>query len=177
MSARRDFFACFVVIRSILAQGNHDSRVEVMADANGERDDLYEEVLEHARREIDASASQVEELRRALALLEARVEAAKAVYEAAASRLNLQDESYSQGLSVSETMSSVQAILSDDESGALRRRPRNHARPASQTPRQGGEEGDASDSWRRIQIGGSTLVWKRVKKPKRRQSRSGDRAS
>ena len=148
-----------------------------MEDANGERDDLYEEVLEHARREIDASATQVEKLRRALGLLEARVEAAKAVYEAAAARLNLQDESDGQGLSVSETLSSVQAHLSEDESAALRNRPRNHLQAGSATRQQDGEDGDRPESWRRLQIGGSTLVWKRVKKPKRRQGRSGGRAS
>ena len=143
-----------------------------MEDANGERNDLYEEVLEHARREIESSASQVEELRRALGLLEARVEAAKAVYEAAAARLNLQDES--DGQDVSETLSSVQTLLTDDESAALRNRPRNHHRAGSATGQQGGGEGDAPESWRRLQIGGSTLVWKRVKKPKRRQNRLGD---
>ena len=148
-----------------------------MEDANGERDDLYEQVLEHARREIDATASQVEELRRALGLLEARVEAAKAVYEAAAARLNLQDESDGQGLSVSETLSSVQALLSDDESAAPPRGPGNHLQAGSETRQQDGEEGDTPGSWRRLQIGGSTLVWKRVRKPKRRQSRSGGRAS
>ena len=147
-----------------------------MEDANGERDDLYEQVLEHARREIDATASQVEELRRALGLLEARVEAAKAVYEAAAARLNLQDESDGQGLSVSETLSSVHALLSDDES-APPRGPRSHLRAGSETRQQDGEKGDTPGSWRRLQIGGSTLVWKRVRKPKRRQSRSGGRAS
>lgn len=147
-----------------------------MEDANGERDDLYEQVLEHARREIDGTATQVEELRRALGLLEARVEAAKAVYEAAAARLNLQDESDGQGLSVSETLSSVQALLSDDES-APPRGPRNHLQAGSETRQQDGEDGDTPGSWRRLQIGGSTLVWKRVRKPKRRQSRSGGRAS
>lgn len=148
-----------------------------MEDANGERDDLYEEVLEHARREVDTSASQVEELRRALGLLEARVEAAKAVYEAAAARLNLQDESDGQGLSVSETLSSVQGLLSDDESTAPPHGPRNHLQAGSVTRQQGGAEGDTPESWRQLQIGGSTLVWKRVRKPKRRQSRSGGRAS
>lgn len=144
-----------------------------MEDANGERDDLYEQVLEHARREIDATASQVEELRRALGLLEARVEAAKAVYEAAAARLNLQDESDGQGLSVSETLSSVQALPSADESTAPPRGPRNHPRAGSETRQLDGEEGDTPGPWRRLQIGGSTLVWKRVRKPKRRQKQGG----
>lgn len=148
-----------------------------MEDANGERDDLYEQVLEHARREIDATASQVEELRRALGLLEARVEAAKAVYEAAAARLNLEDESDGQGLSVSESLSSVQALLSADESTAPPRGQRNHLRAGSETRQRDGEEGDTPGPWRRLQIGGSTLVWKRVRKPKRRQSRSGGGAS
>lgn len=148
-----------------------------MVDANGERNDLYEQVLEHARREIDASVSQVEELRRALGLLEARVEAAKAVYEAAAARLNLQDESDGQGLYVSEALSSVQALLPDDESTSQRSRPRNHPHAGLETRQQDGKEGDPPETWRRLQIGGSTLVWKRVRKPKRRQSRSGGRAS
>ncbi len=162
---------------TFLARDNHDTWAEIMEDANGDRGDLYEEVLEHARREINASASQVEELRRALNLLEARVEAAKAVYEAAAARLNLQDESDGQGLSVSESLASVQALLSDDESRALRSCPRNHSTAGLATRQQDGEKDDPPESWRRFQIGGSTLVWKRVKKPKRRQSRSGGRAS
>lgn len=148
-----------------------------MEDASGERNDsdLYEEVLEHARREIESSASQVEELRRALGMLEARVEAAKAVYEAAAARLNLQDESDGQG--VSETLSSVQTLLTDDESAGLRSRPRKHTRAGSATGQQGGGEVDAPESWRRLRIGGSTLVWKRVKKPGRRQRGSGGSGS
>ena len=154
------------------ARDNHDTRIEIMEDANGDRDDLYEEVLEHARREIDASASRVDQMRRALGLLEARVEAAKAVYEAAAARLNLQDESYGQGLSDSETLSSVQALLTNDGSAALRSRPRTYAQAGSETRRQDGDDGDAPGTWRRLQIGGSTLVWKRVRKPKRRQRRS-----
>lgn len=147
-----------------------------MEDANGERDDLYEQVLEHARREIDATASRVEELRRALGLLEARVEAEKAVYEAAAARLNLRDESDGHGLSESESLSSVQALLSADDSTPSRG-PRNHLQAGSETRQQEGEEGDTPGPWRRLQIGGSTLVWKRVRKPKRRKSRSAGRAS
>ncbi len=156
-----------------LARDNHDKWAEIMEDANGERNDLYEEVLEHARREIESSALQVEELRRALGMLEARVETAKAVYEAAAARLNLQDESDGEG--VSETLSSVQTLLTDDESAALRSRPRPV--DGSPTRQRGGEDGGAPESWRRLQIGGSTLVWKRVKKPKRRQRRSGGSGS
>ncbi|MDE2888715.1 MAG: hypothetical protein OXR72_10900 [Gemmatimonadota bacterium] len=162
---------------TFLARDNHDTWAEIMEDANGDRGDLYEEVLEHARREINASASQVEELRRALNLLEARVEAAKAVYEAAAARLNLQDESDGQGLSVSESLASVQALLSDDEPRALRSRPRNHSTAGLTTRQQGGEKDDPPESWRRFQIGGSTLVWKRVKKPKRRRSQRRSQAS
>ena len=59
---------------------------------SGVRGDLYEQVLEHARREIDDASAKTEELRRTLQLLEARVEAAKSVYEAVAARLNLEDE-------------------------------------------------------------------------------------
>ncbi len=58
----------------------------------GVQADLYEQVLEHARREIDEASGKIEELRRTLQLLDARVEAAKSVYEAVAARLNLEDE-------------------------------------------------------------------------------------
>ena len=61
-----------------------------MAQSNGRP--LYEQVLDYARREIDEAASKIDELRRSLHLLEARVEAAKAVYESVAARLNLEDE-------------------------------------------------------------------------------------
>jgi translation initiation factor IF-2 len=54
--------------------------------------DLYEKVLDHARREIDEASGKIEEIQRTLRLLEARVEAAKSVYEAVAARLNLEDE-------------------------------------------------------------------------------------
>jgi len=53
---------------------------------------LYEQVLDFARKEIEDASSQMEELRRALHLVEARVEAAKSVYESVAARLNLEDE-------------------------------------------------------------------------------------
>ena len=148
-----------------------------MEESTGERNDLYEQVLEHARREIEASASQVDELRRTLGLLEARVEAAKAVYEAAAARLNLQDESDAQGLSVSETLSSVQALLPAGESPTPRPRARNRQDAGSEAGKQSGETGDTGKPWRRLQIGGSTVVWKRVRKPKRRQKRNGGSGS
>jgi hypothetical protein len=151
--------------------------VEMMEESNGERDDLYEQVLEHARREIDASSSQVEKLRRTLGLLEARVEAARAVYEAAAARLNLEDESDGQGLSVTETLSSVQAFLSVDQPTKPLPRARNQREAVAQTAKQSRPAGDSREPWRRLQIGGSTVVWKRVKKPKQRQSQSGGRAS
>ena len=140
-----------------------------MQESNGERNDLYEQVLEHARREIEAFSSQVDELKRALGLLEARVEAAKAVYEAAAARLNLQDESDAQGLSVSETLSSVQALPSVDESAIPRPRARNRQEAGSAPGKKSGETGEAGEPWRRLQIGGSAVVWKRVRKPKRRR--------
>tara|TARA_B100001123_G_scaffold449661_1_gene615951 strand:- start:2977 stop:3714 length:738 start_codon:yes stop_codon:yes gene_type:complete len=53
---------------------------------------LYEQVLELAKREIDEAAGQMEELKRSIQLLEARVEAAKSIYESVAARLNLEDE-------------------------------------------------------------------------------------
>ncbi len=63
-----------------------------MTKSNGRQGNLYEQVLDYARREIDEASSKIEELRRTLRLLEARVEAAKSVYEAVAARLNLEDE-------------------------------------------------------------------------------------
>lgn len=53
---------------------------------------LYEQVLELAKREIDEAASQMGDLKRSIQLLEARVEAAKSIYESVAARLNLEDE-------------------------------------------------------------------------------------
>lgn len=64
-----------------------------MTPPNGKQNGtLYEQVLDFARREIEDASSKIEELRRSLNLLEARVEAAKSVYEAVAARLNLEDE-------------------------------------------------------------------------------------
>ena len=63
-----------------------------MNQSNGRRGTLYEQVLDYARREIDEASSKIAELRRTLRLLEARVEAAKSVYESVAARLNLEDE-------------------------------------------------------------------------------------
>ena len=63
-----------------------------MNQSNGRRGTLYEQVLDYARREIDEASSKTAELRRTLRLLEARVEAAKSVYESVAARLNLEDE-------------------------------------------------------------------------------------
>ncbi len=56
------------------------------------RGNLYEQVLEYAKREMDEAATKMEDIKQSLQLLEARVEAAKAVYQAVASRLNLEDE-------------------------------------------------------------------------------------
>ena len=63
-----------------------------MTQSDGSQGTVYEKVLDYARREIDEASSKLEELRRTLRLLESRVEAAKAVYEAVAARLNLEDE-------------------------------------------------------------------------------------
>ena len=63
-----------------------------MATSNGRRGSVYDQVLEQARREIDEASSKIDEVRRTLHLMEARAEAAKAVYEAVAARLNLEDE-------------------------------------------------------------------------------------
>ena len=63
-----------------------------MAKSNGRRGNLYEQVLDHTRREIDEASSKIDELRQTLRLLESRVEAAKSVYAAVATRLNLEDE-------------------------------------------------------------------------------------
>ena len=63
-----------------------------MATSNGRRSSVYDQVLDQARREIDESSLKIDEARRTLHLMEARAEAAKAVYEAVAARLNLEDE-------------------------------------------------------------------------------------
>ena len=63
-----------------------------MATSNGRRSCVYAQVLAQARREIDEASSKIDEARRTLHLMEARAEAAKAVYEAVAARLNLEDE-------------------------------------------------------------------------------------
>ena len=63
-----------------------------MPTPEGRPGNLYEQVLDHARREIDEASSKIDDLRRTLRLLEARVEAAKSVYESVAARLNLEDE-------------------------------------------------------------------------------------
>lgn len=63
-----------------------------MTKSNGKRGTLYDQVLDYARREIEEASAKIDELRRTLRLLEARVEAAKAVYETVAARLNLEDE-------------------------------------------------------------------------------------
>ena len=77
-----------------------------MPQASGMGGTLYEQVLEHARHEIDEATSKVDEMRRSLQLLEARVEAAKAVYEAVAARLNLEDEQ-EDGITLQESSFSV----------------------------------------------------------------------
>ena len=56
------------------------------------RDVVYEQVLDFARRKIEEASAEMDELRQALRRLEGRVEAAKSVYEAVATRLNLEDE-------------------------------------------------------------------------------------
>ena len=63
-----------------------------MGQSDDGRGNLYEQVLEYDKREMDEAASKMEEVKQSLQLLEARVEAAKAVYQAVASRLNLEDE-------------------------------------------------------------------------------------
>ena len=68
-----------------------------MPTPEGRPGNLYEQVLDHARREIDEASSKIDELRRTLRLLEARVEAAKSVYESVAARLNLEDELEDEG--------------------------------------------------------------------------------
>jgi hypothetical protein len=74
------------------ARGNYSLGRSVMATSNGGRGGVYDQVLEQARREIDEASSKIDEVRRTLHLMEARAEAAKAVYEAVAARLNLEDE-------------------------------------------------------------------------------------
>jgi hypothetical protein len=68
-------------------------RIYAMTPQNGApKDTLYEQVLDFARREIEDASSQMDGLRQLLRPVEARVEAAKSVYEAVATRLNLEDE-------------------------------------------------------------------------------------
>jgi DNA repair exonuclease SbcCD ATPase subunit len=64
-----------------------------MNGSNGRQGSLYEQTLEYARREIDEASAQISRLREHLSYLEARMEAAKSVYEAVAARLNIEDES------------------------------------------------------------------------------------
>lgn len=63
-----------------------------MNGSNGKHGSLYEQTLDFARREIDEASGQISKLREKLSYLEARMEAAKAVYEAVAARLNVEDE-------------------------------------------------------------------------------------
>jgi len=63
-----------------------------MAQPDDGRGTLYEQVLEYAKREMDEAAAKMADMEQSLQLLEARVEAANAVYQAVASRLNLEDE-------------------------------------------------------------------------------------
>jgi hypothetical protein len=72
-----------------------------MAQPDDDRGNLYEQVLEYAKREMDEAASKMDEIKQSLELLEARVEAAKAVYQAVASRLNLEDEADGPGFQAS----------------------------------------------------------------------------
>ena len=73
------------------------------------RGNLYEQVLEYAKREMDEAASKMEDIKQSLQLLEARVEAAKAVYQAVASRLNLEDEADGAAFDTSYPEAPVQA--------------------------------------------------------------------
>lgn len=63
-----------------------------MNGSNGRGGSLYEQTLEYARREIDEASAQIARMRERLSYLEARMEAAKSVYEAVAARLNIEDE-------------------------------------------------------------------------------------
>ncbi len=63
-----------------------------MTSSDHSSGNLYQEVLELAKREIDEAVGQMEDLKRSIQLLEARVEAAKSIYESVAARLNLEDE-------------------------------------------------------------------------------------
>ncbi len=64
----------------------------LMNGSNGRPGSLYEQTLECARREIDEASAEVTKIKDRLMGLEARMEAAKAVYEAVAARLNIEDE-------------------------------------------------------------------------------------
>ncbi len=63
-----------------------------MNGSNGRHSSLYEQTLDYARREIDEASAQITKLRERLSFLQARMEAGKAVYEAVAARLNVEDE-------------------------------------------------------------------------------------
>ena len=63
-----------------------------MNGSNGRPSSLYEQTLECARHEIDEASAEIAQMRDRLMGLEARMEAAKAVYEAVAARLNIEDE-------------------------------------------------------------------------------------
>lgn len=80
-----------------------------MAQPDDGRGNLYEQVLEYAKREMDEAASKMGEIKQSLELLEARVEAAKAVYQAVASRLNLEDEADGSAFETSYPDTPVQA--------------------------------------------------------------------
>lgn len=55
-------------------------------------DILYEQVLDYARREIEDALAMMDELRQSIRQIEARVEAAKSIYNAVTAKLNLEDE-------------------------------------------------------------------------------------
>ena len=55
-------------------------------------DILYEQVLDYARQEIEDALAMMDELRQSIRQIEARVEAAKSIYNAVTARLNLEDE-------------------------------------------------------------------------------------
>ena len=64
-----------------------------MTTPDGDSTDiLYEQVLDYARREIEDALAMMDELRQSIRQIEARVEAAKSIYNAVTARLNLEDE-------------------------------------------------------------------------------------
>ena len=106
-----------------------------MMPSNGKTNaTLYEQVLDFARKEIEDASSQMEELRRALHLVEARVEAAKSVYESVAARLNLEDELEDEAQLGFTELSQNASVSQQSTPSSFAPRPPEQAPPVAKTP-------------------------------------------